>query len=408
MLNAVGIDVSKGRSMVTVLQPGGITIRKPYSVKHTRSGLQELASYLSGLEGETKVVMESTGRYHEAILNTLSSAGLFVSAVNPHLIKNYGNNTIRKVKTDPADAKKIARYTLDNWAELREYSSMDTTRSQLKLLNAQFSFCTKQKVAMKDNLISLLDQSFPGVNDLFDSPVRSDGREKWVDFAFTFWHVDCVRKKSLKGFTESYMKFCKRYGYNFQSDKPEEIYNYSKELVAVFPKDSFYKKLIQDAIQQLNLVSKNVEELRAEMDKLASTLPEYETVMSMYCVGSTFGPQLIAEIGDVSRFTHREALTAFAGVDPGKNDSGDHISKSNKASKCGSPRLRKTLFQIMSTILQQGRKEDEPVSSFLFKKLDEGKPYMVCMTAGANKFLRIYYGMVKACLRELEKDSKEV
>ena len=84
---------------------------------------------------------------------------------------------------------------------------MDTTRSQLKLLNAQFSFCTKQKVAMKDNLISLLDQSFPGVNDLFDSPVRSDGREKWVDFAFTFWHVDCVRKKSLKGFTESYMKF---------------------------------------------------------------------------------------------------------------------------------------------------------------------------------------------------------
>ena len=155
-------------------------------------------------------------------------------------------------------------------------------------------------------------------------------------------------------------------------------------------------------------MSKNVEELRAEMDKLASTLPEYETVMSMYCVGPTFGPQLIAEIGDVSRFTHREALTAFAGVDPGKNDSGDHISKSNKASKCGSPRLRKTLFQIMSTILQQGRKEDEPVSSFLFKKLDEGKPYMVCMTAGANKFLRIYYGMVKASLRELEKDSKEV
>lgn len=33
-----------------------------------------------------------------------------VSAVNPHLIKNFGNNSIRKVKSDPADAKKIARY----------------------------------------------------------------------------------------------------------------------------------------------------------------------------------------------------------------------------------------------------------------------------------------------------------
>ena len=44
--------------------------------------------------------------------------------------------------------------------------------------------------------------------------------------------------------------------------------------------------------------------------------PEYEVVMGMYGVGKTYGPQLIAEIGDVSRFTHREAITAFAGVDP--------------------------------------------------------------------------------------------
>ena len=53
------------------------------------------------------------------------------------------------------------------------------------------------------------------------------------------------------------------------------------------------------------------------MNALASTLPEYEVVMGMYGVGKTYGPQLIAEIGDVSRFTHREAITAFAGVDPG-------------------------------------------------------------------------------------------
>ena len=44
--------------------------------------------------------------------------------------------------------------------------------------------------------------------------------------------------------------------------------------------------------------------------------------MGIYGVGKTYGPQLIAEIGDVSRFTHREALTAFAGVDPGVDESG--------------------------------------------------------------------------------------
>jgi transposase len=200
MLNAVGIDVSKGRSTVAVLQPGGIILRKPFDVHHKSKELHELVQYLVSLDGETRIVMECTGRYHEPILNTLSEAGLFVSAVNPHLIRNYGNNTIRKVKTDPADAKKIARYTLDNWASLREYSGMDTTRSELKALNSQFTFFTKQKVAAKANLIALLDETYPGANKLFNSPVRPDGSEKWVDYVYSFWHVDCVRKRRPQGF----------------------------------------------------------------------------------------------------------------------------------------------------------------------------------------------------------------
>ncbi|MBQ6734335.1 MAG: IS110 family transposase, partial [Lachnospiraceae bacterium] len=136
--------------------------------------------------------------------------------------------------------------------------------------------------------------------------------------------------------------------------------------------------------------------IKEEMNSLASTLPEYSTVMAMRGVGKTLGPQLMAELGDISRFTHREAITAFAGVDPGVDESGQRISKSNRASKCGSARLRKTLFLIMSVLLQS--KPDDAVYHFLDKKRSEGKPYHVYMTAGANKFLRIYYGKVKAAL----------
>ena len=46
MYNAVGIDVSKGKSTVTVLQPGGTVIRKPFDVSHTSQNLNELAAYL--------------------------------------------------------------------------------------------------------------------------------------------------------------------------------------------------------------------------------------------------------------------------------------------------------------------------------------------------------------------------
>lgn len=406
MYNAVGIDASKLKSTVTVIQPAGVVIRKPFDVLHTSDGLNTLVTYLQSLEGETRAVIECTGRYHEPVVKKLSGAGIFISAVNPKLIKGQKQNTLRKVKSDPADARKIARYALDNWAELREYSSMDTTREQLKTLNAQFDFFMKQKVAAKTNLISLLDNTYPGINKLFSSPARDDGSEKWVDYAYSFWHVDCVRKIGLKAFTQRYEAFCQKHHYNYQPDKAMFLFDSSKQLVAVFPKEKSYKLLIQQSIQQLNLAAEHIEILRKEMNELASTLPEYDTVMSMYGVGPTYGPQLIAEIGDVARFTHREAITAFAGVDPGVNESGQFKQNSNRASKNGSTRLRKTLFQIMSTYLQN-RPEDEPIYQFLDRKRAEGKPYLVYMTAGANKFLRIYYGKVKECLRSIESISPE-
>lgn len=406
MYNAVGIDASKFKSTITVIQPAGVVIRKPFDVLHTSDGLNTLVTYLQSLEGETRAVIECTGRYHEPVVKKLSEAGIFISAVNPKLIKGQKQNTLRKVKSDPADARKIARYALDNWAELREYSSMDTTREQLKTLNAQFDFFMKQKVAAKTNLISLLDNTYPGINKLFSSPARDDGSEKWVDYAYSFWHVDCVRKIGLKAFTQRYEAFCQKHHYNYQPDKAKFLFDSAKQLVAVFPKEKSYKLLIQQSIQQLNLAAEHIEILRKEMNELASTLPEYDTVMSMYGVGPTYGPQLIAEIGDVARFTHREAITAFAGVDPGVNESGQFKQNSNRASKNGSTRLRKTLFQIMSTYLQN-RPEDEPVYQFLDRKRAEGKPYLVYMTAGANKFLRIYYGKVKEYLRSIESVSSE-
>ena len=63
--------------------------------------------------------------------------------------------------------------------------------------------------------------------------------------------------------------------------------------------------------------------------------------------------------------------------------------------------LRKSLFQVMSTYLRLAP-ENEPVYQFLSKKRSEGKPFYVYMTAGANKFLRIYYTRVKEYLAEQE------
>ena len=406
MLNAVGIDVAKHKSTVTIRRPGDEIVLPPCDVHHNQAEINELIDYIKGLEGETKVCMEHTGRYYEPIVHWLSSAGIFVSAVNPILIKDFNDDdTFRAPKTDKADAAKIARYALDRWTKLKQYGHMDETRNQLKTMNRQFRFYMDQKTAMKNNLIALLDETYPGANNFFDSKAREDGSQKWVDFVYTYWHVDCVRGKSLKAFTEHYQKWCKRKGYNFGVRKAKEIYEMSSGLIAMFPKDDNTKMLVRQAVDVLNSTSATVERLRREIDKFASTLPEYPVVLAMDGVGTTLGPQLIAEIGDVTRFTKRGALTAFAGVDPGGDQSGDHERKSNRTSKKGSPPLRKTLFVIMDGILQRSP-IDNPVYRFMDKKRSQGKPYHVYMTAGANKFLRIYYGRVKEYLENLE-DSKE-
>ena len=392
-MNAAGIDVSNGRSTVSVLRPFGEVVKLPFNVKHTPSELSKLADELLAIDGETRVVMEHTGRYYESIAKILHEKGLFVCAVNPLLIKEYGANSLRKVKTDKADSQKIARYALDNWADLRDYTPMDTVRYNLKTLHRQFHLSSKQKTAANNNLVALTEQVFPGIRKCFESPVRKDGTQKWVDFITTFWHADCVRKLSLKAFTERYRKWCKRNGYLFKLSNAEEVYELSKNVVALVPKDSVSKTIVQQAAKQLTAISGSVEAYRAEMNNLASQLPEYKVVMNMYGVGESTGPQLMAEIGDVTRFERKQSLVAFAGVDPVPKDSGDKTSRSNKASKRGSPYLRRTLFNIMSVILQNAP-VDEPVYQFLDKKRAEGKPYYVYMTAGANKFLKRYYAKV--------------
>ena len=406
-MNAVGIDISKGKSMVSVMRPLGEVVAKPFSVRHTGSELKELADYLKSLNGETRVIMEHTGRYYEPVAQFLHDAGLYVSAVNPKLIKDYGNNSLRKVKTDKADSRKIAKYGLDNWVELRQYASMDKIRYQLKTLNRQCNLYTKTKTMMKNNLIALLDQTYPGVNALFGSPVREDGTQKWVDFAASFWHVDCVRNMSPAAFTERYRKWCKRHGYNFSSDRAAGIHAGAKDQIAVMPKDDLTKMLIRQAIVSLNAVSKTVEQMKAEMLQLAAQLPEYPVVMGMHSVGDSLGPQLMAEIGDVTRFARRSSITSFAGVDPGADQSGGHEAKSVPTSKSGPPELRKALFLVMDNLLKS-MPQDDPVYRFMDKKRAEGKPYLVYMTAGANKFLRIYYGKVKEYLAKLEQPSEPV
>ena len=86
------------------------------------------------------------------------------------LVHDYGNNSLRRAKTDKKDAVKLANYGLDHWLTLPRYIPEEDTRLMLKICYRQYQQYSKVQTMLKNNLISLLDTTFPDANRLFTSP----------------------------------------------------------------------------------------------------------------------------------------------------------------------------------------------------------------------------------------------
>ena len=277
-MNCVGIDVSKGKSMIAVMRPFGEVVVSPFEVRHTANELSELAGLLKSLDGETRVVMESTGNYHAPVAWLLHDAGLYVSVVNAMLVHDYGNNSLRRAKTDKKDAVKLANYGLDHWLTLPRYIPEEDTRLMLKICYRQYQQYSKVQTMLKNNLISLLDTTFPDANRLFTSPPRADGSEKWVDFVATFWHCECVCGRSEKAFTTQYQKWCRKHGYNFSEDKALDIYAYRN--IVLIPSSAHGTNPASAAMAGMKIVTVgcdangniDVEDLKAKAQEHSSEL----------------------------------------------------------------------------------------------------------------------------------------
>jgi len=390
---AVGIDVSKGKSMVAAICANEV-VAIPQEFAHTTVGLAEMVQLIKSFNRDVKITMEATGHYHEPVAHVLCNAGFFVSVVNPLLIYAYGNNSVRRVKTDRKDALKIAAYCYENKNNLVRYTPQENTRRLLKMLSRQYFLCLKTVHTLENNLVTILDKTFPGVCKLFSSLKKKNGRQKWVDFALDFYHAEVVVSLDRKQFAEKYNEWCMQKQYRFAQEKADEIYALANAVFPVMNMDDETKFLVMIAAKQVIAVAETLAGIKAELVRKVLPLPEYSTVSAMYGVGDLTCAHLIAEIGDINRFHSGKALVAFAGIDPLPVQSGTYDKKSRATSKRGSGILRKVLFQVMLTHLRR-RPAQEDVYAFLDKKRTEGKPYFVYMTAAANKFLRRYYAKVR-------------
>lgn len=391
---SVGIDISKEKSMVCILKPYGELIAEPYEIKHTDSDLKLLVETILEFKEETRVVMEATGAYHFPVLSYLKEHNIFVSVINPLVMKRYSFVGLRKGKTDKMDAIKIANYGIDTWFRLVDYQACDEVYSELKLLGRQYSHYITMRVESKIALNNLLDRTMPGIKKILNNRSDKPDKDKLNDFVTEYWHYDNITKKSEKQFISSYLKWAKKKGYHQNETKAKQIYALAQEGIPTLPSNTpTTKMLVLESVRVLYEIDRTLHMILSQMQELASTLKEYDVVRDMPGVGDTLAPRLIAEIGDIRRFHSKKALIAHAGIDAPPFESGQFVANKRRISKRGSALLRKTGYEIMKCI--KSNKPDDPVFIYMIKKENEGKPKKVAKIAALNKFLRIYYAKVK-------------
>lgn len=161
------------------------------------------------------------------------------------------------------------------------------------------------------------------------------------------------------------------------------------------------KMLVIEATRVFNEVEKTIRMILLQMQELAKKLDEYNVVRAMPGVGDVLAPRLIGFIGDIRRFHNGKALIAYAGIDAPPFESGNFKGTRQKISKRGSAYLRKTGYEIMTSLNAIKPIEDSVVYDYMLKKESEGKAKKVAKIAGLNKFLRIYYARVKEVYRKV-------
>jgi len=128
---ALGIDIAKLKFNACLINTGGKLRHKVFANNST--GFEDLRDWLSkqGVE-RSRVCMEATGTYGEALALSLYEAGHTVSVVNPAAVKAFAQSRLSRTKTDRVDAELIARFCVAQepsaWtppaAEIRELQAL--------------------------------------------------------------------------------------------------------------------------------------------------------------------------------------------------------------------------------------------------------------------------------------------
>lgn len=378
----LGIDIAKVNHVASLISEDGSILVKAIKFTNSIEGLQKLLDSISNFDkSQIYCAMEATGTYWLSLFSALTDKGFNVSVFNPYQIKSFrGAYNNRKQKNDVIDSILIANFLSFNGTEQTSLPNDDLLA--LKNLTRYRSNLVDNICKAKTQVTGILDKVFPEYSDLF-SDTFSEASKQIL--------LNCPTPNEVVNFnTRKLANLLKKASRGHHStDKVREVKSLAKNSFGIKFTGDACSFEIKQLVNQIIFLENQAHELEVKIKDIYSKLDNH--LQSIPGIGKVTAPTILAEIGDINNFSSPSKLTAFAGLDPSENQSGNKKSSNEKTSKRGSPYLRHALY----TAAMVAANNNPIMHDYYIKKRAEGKHHYVALTGVERKLLGIIFHVLK-------------
>jgi transposase len=137
----IGVDVACKHLDVACYEAPG--------VKRLKNSAAAILAWLDLLPANSVIAVESTGRYHQALVLAAHARGFTVYVLNPREVRHYARAMGMRGKTDRLDAQILARYVAHEHRQLRPWQPQPADQSALDELLRRRATLVKHQQALR-------------------------------------------------------------------------------------------------------------------------------------------------------------------------------------------------------------------------------------------------------------------
>ncbi len=381
-MTTIGIDIGGRTHVVARCREGQPKAdREILRVSQSRAGFTALDAWLARqAEPVTLVTMESSGHYWMALASHLRRRNVSVALVNPLAAKYFAKSRLARTKSDPADARSLAEMAMRDAPSARDPLAGVELRQAARFAMTQVA----EQARVCQRLVRLVELGFPELGELFDDPTCRTAREV-LRVAPTAKAATRRRASTLANANSAPGR--RRLGLT----RAERLQAAAADSIAVPELDAEVAFEVGLLLDQFDLFEHQIE----AADRRVASLLDGETARRLQTipgVGPAITATLLAEIGDISRFTDFDQLLAFAGVHPAERSSGRKGANPETAwhmSKAGNSHLRAAVYRMAVVGIQH----NPVIKAHYERKRAAGKSKMNALGHCMRKALSLVWGV---------------